>query len=178
MRYSHRVMQYLQAKDIPAAPGSGLLSVCINTAFNGWEFTTNSKGNVGVGDSFLIYYTQVEDDDDRLAGTPLIHTWTHDEDDVAGMTYRYKILKNKLFGALDEDEYRQLIGTLIALDSYYCNPKRDITHVSWTVHANVEMPESIITTLPVPYLGTDVVEDFNIHVPVPEDPSYEDVSDT
>ncbi len=184
MSYSHRVAQYFHAAHTPTERNvTGLMSICINTLFDRWEFVTSSHGWVGISGLFLIEYVDVDSDNPALAGTPMVHTWSVNEEE--GLAYRYRIVKNQLFNALDENDYRQLIGTLIALDSFYRNPARTISQVTWRINTDFELHElstSETHVVATPYLSGDVVEDIDILVPtaepVDEEPSYGDVSDS
>lgn len=159
MSYSHRVAHYFHSyQKATTRDYNGMMSVDIITRFNTWRFITNSTGWVGIQDLFLLEYVEIEDDGPTLSGTPLINTWSFEEGKASN--YHYRIIKNELLNALNEDEYRQLIGTLIALDSYYRNPERAIAHVTWSIRKDAEeyeldMPDT--HAVAVPYLGQDVV---------------------
>jgi len=166
MSYSHRVAHYFHSLEKATTRDyNGMMSVDIYTRFNRWRFLTNSTGWAGIQDLFLLEYVKVEEDGPSLAGTPLVHTWSFEEEE--GISYRYRILEDKLIQVLNENEYRQLIGTLIALDSYYRNPDRPITQVTWSVHTDVEVYELYspdTQPLATPYLGDGSVTAVEILV--------------
>lgn len=169
MSYSHRVAYYFQPLKNSTTRGyTGMMSVNINTRFNQWNLITNSNGWVGIQDLFLIEYTEIKEDGLSLIGTPLVHTWSFDDEEA--VSYRYQIHMNELNDTLNENEYRQLIGTLISLDCYYRNPDRPITQVSWSVHTTVdvhEIDQSDTQILTVPYLGESSVTDVEIPIFIP-----------